>query len=89
MTDSMGEKELLEALEHVYRGYMPPQEHAHTQLKAIIKWYFDEGIQQIVGDLKKTEGLLLVSVKPDGVDYKAEYFKLRAKLSASGLEIEE
>ena len=69
MNKSMGKEELLEELdkatsrisEILVTGYPELNKwgRAKAQLKAIVEYYFDEGIQQIVGDLKKTEDITL------------------------------
>lgn len=49
------QEELLEELSRASAGTYGRRKQMHNQLKEIVGWYFDEGIQQIIGDLKKTE----------------------------------
>ena len=78
MTD-MGKKELLAKLDEwfgtVYDYGEESDKQAHAQLRKIVEYYFDEGIQQIVGDIKKTEDIT-IGQSPDSKEMFGEDGKL-------------
>jgi len=59
----LSKEELLQRLDDFYldyRGDLRPGDkwkpkQAYQQIRKLVEYYFDEGIQQIVSDLKKTE----------------------------------
>ena len=61
MDKKLTQEELLRALDWMFYGFPDKDStvevHAYHQLREIVEWYFDNGVAQIVGDLKKTEGM--------------------------------
>lgn len=63
MTKELSKEELIQRLDTWFSSWIHRHTHevreyneqAYQQIHKMIKYYFDEGIQQIVGDLKKTD----------------------------------